>query len=90
VAASYQSLPAVLRETMSATVMYIDALRNLGDDDALQEGPDKEAAPASKRQLSIHARGRVFPDKDYDKAVACIARSCGAVGTDAALLSLKA
>jgi tetratricopeptide (TPR) repeat protein len=89
VVSSYKGLPPALKETMMASMIHINALQNLGDDDqykqALKEaGKRFKSASFQFMLVDVH-----FLDKEYDKAIECIDNFMQTLEKDAALLALK-
>lgn len=89
VVSAYQGLPPALRETMTASMMHINALQNLGDDDKYKQAL-KEAAKRFKfASFQFMLVDVYYLDQEYDKAIECIDNFMQTLEKDAALIALK-
>jgi|GEM_PF-2920294 len=85
----YQGLPPALRESMAASMMHINALHNLGENDKFKQAL-KEAAKRFKfASFQFMLVDVYYLDKEYDKATECIDNFMQTLEKDAALLALK-
>ena len=85
----YQGLPPVLRETMAASMMHINALQNLGEDDKYKQALKEAGKRFNSASFQFMLVDVYYLDKEYDKASECIDNFMQTVEKDAALLALK-
>jgi tetratricopeptide (TPR) repeat protein len=89
IASQYQGLHPSLKETKPATMMYLTALQNLGDDNKYKQALKEAGARFKDASFQFMLVDAYFLDKEYDKAAECIDKFMLAVERDAALLALK-
>ena len=85
----YQRLPPALRESMAASMMHINALQNLDDDDKYKQALKEAAKRFNSASFQFMLVDVYYLDKEYDKASECIDNFMQTLEKDAALLALK-
>lgn len=87
--AAYNGLPAVLQDTMTATVQHLLALQRSGDNEAYRQALKKAGARYPTGNFQFMLVDAWYLEGDFDKAVACLDAFVAAVEPDAALSAMK-
>jgi tetratricopeptide (TPR) repeat protein len=89
VVSTYQGLPPALKESMAPSMMHINALQNLNDDDKYKQALKEAGKRFNSASFQFMLVDVYYLDKEYDKATECIDNFMQRLEKDAALLALK-